>query len=239
MLNDCFDMLDQTLYELSQAMGDLQISPQSYGNIKTLLSAAMTNEHTCIDGFSDLEQIESEFNTEKGLRIYLEMKLSPIVRMISNSLAIIKHLEGIKKGFPMDDEWRGSKSGFPPWMTRGERKLMGRRNFRIRANAVVAGDGSGDYRSIGEAVKMAPNMSLHRFVIKIKAGVYKENLEIPRNKVNIMLMGDGINSTLISGNRSLVDGFSTFTSATLSMFFHILFKFPFTILFTLKLEYSK
>ncbi|CAO2823115.1 unnamed protein product [Amaranthus hypochondriacus] len=230
--NDCLDLLDQTLYELGQAMDEFHnsivFSSPYYGNLKTLLSAAMTNENTCIDGFFDLEEMAKKLNQKKGFRIYLEMKLKPIIQMISNSLAIIKHIEEHKKQneenpslFLDEDQQfssvRGSKNGFPPWMSKRERRLMGRRNFRVRANAVVAMDGSGDYRTIEEAIKMAPNMSMSRYVIKIKAGIYHENLEIPRNKMSIMLFGDGINSTLISGNRSILDGFSTFASATLTV----------------------
>uniref|UniRef100_A0A803MF96 Pectinesterase n=1 Tax=Chenopodium quinoa TaxID=63459 RepID=A0A803MF96_CHEQI len=230
--NDCLDMLDQTLYELGQAMDNLRSSfgvfRPYYGDLKTLLSAAMTNENTCIDGFSDLEGIESKFHQKKGLRIYLEMKLKPIVQMISNILAIVKHMEeSIKQ--EKDDQLlldnykqyyssvQRSKTGFPPWMSKRERRMMGRRNYRIKPNVVVASDGSGNYTTIGEAIKMAPNMSSSRYVIKIKAGIYKENLEIPRNKMNVMFFGSGINSTVISGNRSIVDGYSTFTSATLTV----------------------
>lgn len=75
-LNDCLEMVDQTLYELGQAIDDLHEFPpssgyrhRSYGNLKTLLSAAMTNENTCIDGFSDLElESESEGQTRNSLK---------------------------------------------------------------------------------------------------------------------------------------------------------------------------
>uniref|UniRef100_A0A803M8T3 Pectinesterase n=1 Tax=Chenopodium quinoa TaxID=63459 RepID=A0A803M8T3_CHEQI len=174
--NDCLDMLDQTLYELGQAMDNLRSSfgvfRPYYGDLKTLLSAAMPNENTCIDGFSDLEGIESKFHQKKGLRIYLEMKLKPIVQMISNILAIVKHMEeSIKQ--EKDDQLlldnykqyysssvQRSKTGFLPWMSKRERRMMGRRNYRIKPNVVVANDGSGNYTTIGEAVKMAPNMSM-------------------------------------------------------------------------------
>ncbi|XP_074284424.1 pectinesterase-like [Silene latifolia] len=212
-LNDCLDMIDQTLYELDQALVDVRVStrflPHKFGNLKTLLSAAMTNENTCIDGFSDLDRFGPGFNPEKGFRIYLEIRLKPIIHMISNSLAIIKHME-------MHDH--GSIGGsMPTWISRKERKLIGLGNYKIKPNVVVASDRSGDYLTVGEAIKMAPNMSMTRYVIKIKAGVYVENVDVPRRKINIMLMGDGINSTVITGSRSFVDGFSTFTSATLTV----------------------
>lgn len=227
--NDCVELLDQTQYELGQSMDEFRksfgVSRPFYGDLKTLLSAAMTNENTCIDGFSELE---SRFHHQKqSLRIYLEKKLKPIVQMISNMLAIIKHMEERSKQenrLLLDNNnqpfssVRGSKTGFPTWMDKRERRLMGRGNYRIKPNVVVASDGSGNYTTIGEAIRMAPNMSFNRFVIKIKAGIYREYIEIPRNKMSIMLFGSGINSTFITGNRSFINGYSTFTSATLGMF---------------------
>ncbi|XP_028070002.1 pectinesterase-like [Camellia sinensis] len=219
-------MLDQTLYELGQAIDDLRrfpasigYLPRSYGNLKTLLSAAMTNENTCIDGFSDLE--EYDLKGQKGLKEYLQGLLDPISHMISNCLAMIKYMEtinpqAISKNVPMlinnvpEDE-------FPlAWMTTGHRRMM-ERGRRVRPHVVVSSDGIGKHRTIGEAVRMAPNMSLNRYVIRIKAGKYTENVVIHREKVNIILVGDGMNSTVITSSKNFIDGFSTFTSATLTV----------------------
>lgn len=82
----------------------------------------------------------------------------------------------------------------------------------------VASDGSGNYTTIVEAIAMAPNMSKTTYTIKIRAGIYQENVTIPREKTNIMLVGDGMNSTIMTGSKNFVDGFSTFESATLSRF---------------------
>ncbi|KAK6912039.1 Pectinesterase inhibitor domain [Dillenia turbinata] len=67
-LMDCSKMLDQTLYELGDAIGVLHSIPDSdtpfigksnsFNDIKTLLSAAMTDRDTCIVGFSDLEEAD-------------------------------------------------------------------------------------------------------------------------------------------------------------------------------------
>ncbi|KAL9224181.1 hypothetical protein vseg_000243 [Gypsophila vaccaria] len=202
--NDCIELLDQTVYELRQGVDDLQFSTR----LKTLLSAAMTNEITCIDGFSDLYKT----TPDNAIKIYLEETLKPVIQMISNSLAIIKHIE--TKNLP---NHRQSNQKILTWMSRKDRRLIGLGNYRIRPNVVVASDGSGDYMTVMEAIRMAPNMSKSRYVIKIKEGVYRENVEVGRNKLNVMLMGEGMNSTVISGFRSFVDGFSTFTSATLTV----------------------
>lgn len=96
---------------------------------------------------------------------------------------------------------------------------------------VVAKDGSGNFTTIGDAVVAAPNMSKTRFVIYIKAGAYYENVEVYRNKSMLMFVGDGIGKTLVKGNRNVVDGSTTFRSATVGMFnishsflLHLIFK---------------
>ncbi|KAF6139830.1 hypothetical protein GIB67_009677 [Kingdonia uniflora] len=101
--------------------------------------------------------------------------------------------------------------GFPAWMTTGFK------NIGVSSNIVVASDGSGLFRTISEAVRMAPTMSKYRFVIKIKRGLYQENVEIPRDKPNIMFVGEGMDSTVISGSKNFIDGVSTFNSATLTV----------------------
>uniref|UniRef100_A0A0E0L8W2 pectinesterase n=1 Tax=Oryza punctata TaxID=4537 RepID=A0A0E0L8W2_ORYPU len=78
----------------------------------------------------------------------------------------------------------------------------------------VAKDGSGDYRTVGEAVAAAPNNSATRTVIRVKAGTYEENVEVPPYKTNIALVGDGRDATVITGSRSAADGWTTFRSAT-------------------------
>lgn len=232
-LKDCLEMFEQTLYELREAIEDLHAFPSftgyfhvSYGNLKTLISAAMTNQNTCIDGFSELEEVDSEY--QKGLKGHLQRMLTPATRLMSNCLAVINYTESTsnQQETHSDRENLMAKNGFPKWMKLIDRNLMQKRRNKL-PNVVVANDGSGDYETIGEALKMAPNRSKKRFVIKIKAGIYKETLEINREKTNIMLVGDGMNSTIITGSRSFADGFSTFTSATLSRSFVKLSFVPF------------
>ncbi|KAK8660689.1 hypothetical protein V6N13_051604 [Hibiscus sabdariffa] len=81
-----------------------------------------------------------------------------------------------------------------------------------RSNGIA--DGTGNFTSIMDAVATAPDKSLSRYVIYIKKGVYKENVEIKKKKWNIMMVGDGMDVTVISGNRSFIDGWTTFRSAT-------------------------
>ena len=64
----------------------------------------------------------------------------------------------------------------------------------------MAQDGSGNYTTITDALNVAPNKSLDRYVIHVIEGIYQEYVEVPKHKTNIMLVGDAIKATVIIGN---------------------------------------
>ena len=83
----------------------------------------------------------------------------------------------------------------------------------------VAADGTGNFTTITDAINFAPNNSNDiQTRIYVKQGLYEENVVIPSYKRNIFMHGDGTDFTIITGNRSKVDGWTTFSSATLGMF---------------------
>lgn len=97
-----------------------------------------------------------------------------------------------------------------------------------RFELTVAQDGSGDFKTIQEAVNKVRDHAEKRVVILIKAGVYNEKVVIPSFKRNITLKGLDKEKTVISYNdfsgkpfRGIdVTGdtkFSTYTSYTLLM----------------------
>ncbi|KAL0426737.1 UNVERIFIED_CONTAM: Pectinesterase/pectinesterase inhibitor PPE8B [Sesamum latifolium] len=105
---------------------------------------------------------------------------------------------------------------FPGWLRSQDRNLLQAANGAM-ADVVVAADGTGNFTSINDAVHAAPEYSTKRFVIYIKRGVYKEYVEISKKKWNIMMIGDGVNVTVISGNRNFIDGWTTYRSATFAV----------------------
>ncbi|KAB1206688.1 putative pectinesterase/pectinesterase inhibitor 20 [Morella rubra] len=52
------------------------------------------------------------------------------------------------------------------------------------------------------------------FLIYITADVYEEYVTVDKTKRYVMMVGHGINQTIITGNRSVVDGWTNFDSAT-------------------------
>lgn len=146
----------------------------------------------------------------------LPMMSNNVSKLISNALAL--NSDG-------DQNPPSYKDGFPTWVNPGDRKLLQSSSPASQADIVVAKDGSGDYTTLSAAVSAASKgTGSKRFVIYVKAGTYKENVEI--KLANIMLVGDGIGKTIITGSRSVGGGSTTFKSATVGK---ILIKLPYII----------
>ncbi|KAL5996200.1 hypothetical protein ACLOJK_026274 [Asimina triloba] len=207
-LDDCIELLDETLDQLYVCMADLS-SPTNISkhaaDLLTLLSAAITNQYTCLDGFSHGDR--------KKIRRLIEERLYNISHLVSNSLALLKKVQKAKGGFS-EGYGKVGREGFPSWLSRRDRQLLQANANQTRFDLVVAKDGSGNYTTIGDAVAAAPNGTKGRFVIYVKAGAYLENVDVGKKKTNLMFIGDGIQKTVVKASRNVVDNYTTFRSAT-------------------------
>ena len=87
----------------------------------------------------------------------------------------------------------------------------------VREAVIVGPYETGNFTTITEAVAAAPNNTFPEegyYVIYAREGLYEEYIVISNKKRNIMLIGDGINKTIISGNHSFIDGWTTYNSST-------------------------
>ncbi|KGN45518.2 pectinesterase isoform X2 [Cucumis sativus] len=214
-LDDCLELLDGSIAELKASIFDLapSQSPALHSHdLLTLVSAAMTNHRTCVDGF---------YNSSGTVRSRVELYLGKIGQHLSIDLAMLKKIPGVNRATGVDQEmlpeYGAVKGGFPKWVSVKDRRLLQAAVNETKFNMVVAKDGSGNFTTVSEAVAAAPNASTTRFVIYIKAGAYFENVEIGRAKSNLMFVGDGIGKTLIKADRNVVDGWTTFRSATVAV----------------------
>ncbi|KAE8699719.1 putative pectinesterase/pectinesterase inhibitor 33 [Hibiscus syriacus] len=194
--SDCLKLYELTVLSLNKTV---ESSPNlNKDDRQTWLSTALTNLETCRNGFIEL-----------GVPDYLPPMMSNNVsKLISNTLALNKA--------PYKEPTY--KDGFPTWVKPGDRKLLQSSSPASRANIVVAQDGSGNYRTIKDAISAASKRSgSGRYVIYVKAGTYRENVEIGSNLKNIMMAGDGIGKTIITGSKSVGGGSTTFSSATFAV----------------------
>lgn len=63
---------------------------------------------------------------------------------------------------------------------------------------VVAKDGLGDYTTVQSAFDAVPINYTGKFYIYVKKGTYKEKLLLPQNKVNVILVGENRDSTILT-----------------------------------------
>lgn len=65
----------------------------------------------------------------------------------------------------------------------------------------VAADGTGQFKTVQEAVDHAPSHSHERFVIHIKPGVYRERVTVPADKTFLTVRGDDAKTTIVTFDR--------------------------------------
>ncbi|KAJ0112469.1 hypothetical protein Patl1_00970 [Pistacia atlantica] len=214
-ITDCLELFDDTIAELTSALLDLspkKTTSKHFHNMQTLFSGAMTNQYTCLDGFA---------YSIGNVRDAIKNNLYNISRHISNSLVMLKKVPGFNMSLKSESEvfqgYGRMKRGFPTWLSSKDRKLLQTTVNGTKYDLIVAKDGTGNYTTIGDAVAAAPNSSTTRFVIYIKAGAYFENVEVERKKTMLMFIGDGIGKTVVKASRNVVDGWTTFRSATVAV----------------------
>lgn len=174
-------------------------------DIQTWLSAAITFQETCKDTIED-HKLSNSFVDE----IYT--KMDHLSQLTSNSLALANRIFETPAVKPTKNRrlLQDSQAGiFPSWVSAHDRKLL--QGGAVKANAIVAKDGSGDYTTVSAAISAATG---GRFVIYVKSGTYNEKINTAKD--GITLIGDGKYSTIITSNGNVAKGSSLRGSATFS-----------------------
>ncbi|KAL0427955.1 UNVERIFIED_CONTAM: Pectinesterase 3 [Sesamum latifolium] len=201
-IESCRMLSSMAQYNLNRSVPISTKNVPSYDtrfDFRTWLSAAIADFETCVDGF--------EYSSEEARNIVLE-SLDNSTKLVINSLSIISKIdENVRKDKPssiLDNSGLSKvRSDWPPfWLLSSDRKLLFHSNPTSNADVVVAADGSGNYRTINEAINAVPPYSNRRFVIYVKKGLYLENVKINMTKPNIMMYGDGMDQTIVSGSLS-------------------------------------
>ncbi|GER36120.1 plant invertase/pectin methylesterase inhibitor [Striga asiatica] len=179
-LNDCLEMAELALDELRAAANRLENLEKSRAidDVLTYLSAAMANQLSCVDGLPPRGSLARDH--------------MHVFRLVSNLLVMVRSVPG--RGAL--GRWPG-RARWPDWLSDGDRRMLVA--SEVTPNVTVAADGSGDYVTVGEAVEIAPHKSDERYIVRIKSGVYRENVEIPSNRWNMMFVGDGEGETNTAG----------------------------------------
>ncbi|EXB88454.1 Pectinesterase/pectinesterase inhibitor [Morus notabilis] len=203
-LLDCAELMDISKDRVVDSISTLFLQKQtshSHEDVHAWLSSVLTNHVTCLDALEDGSYAKN----------LMDSHLNELILRARTSLAILVSV------FPSNSEAIETLTDdLPTWVTAGDRRLLQASVKAIKADIVVAEDGSGKYKTVKEAVAAVPDNSKTRFTIYVKKGTYKENVEIGKKKKNVMLVGDGMDSTIITGSLNVIDGSTTFNSATVA-----------------------
>ncbi|XP_031496617.1 pectinesterase 2-like [Nymphaea colorata] len=148
-LEDCRQLFHRTLQELDATLEDLHntnVVSSKAADVNTLLSAATTNQYTCLDGFS---------HCDGWVRSRIEKGFYNISRLVSNSFAIAKKIDPTKERRAVESgeafpKYGGMKHGFHRWVSADDRRLLQANVSRAVADLVVAKDGNGHFTTISE-----------------------------------------------------------------------------------------
>ncbi|CAA2965613.1 pectinesterase inhibitor 3-like [Olea europaea var. sylvestris] len=88
-LRDCIELMGNSMDELTETLSELQhLRSGDFGwhmsNVETWVSAALTNENTCLDGFKEIEGF---------IRSDVKRKITKVARVTSNALYLIDLLD--------------------------------------------------------------------------------------------------------------------------------------------------
>ncbi|KAF2285098.1 hypothetical protein GH714_037870 [Hevea brasiliensis] len=217
---DCKELIENAKQELNQSIShsgsDVGKLLKNEHELNNWLSAVMSYQQTCIDGFPEgklKSDMENTFNASKELT--------------SNSLAMVSALTSFLQSFQTHSSRRllamepNSSSidedGLPSWISHEDRRMLKddvEEDDKPKPNVVVAKDGGGDFKTIAAALAAMPEKYEGRYVIYVKAGIYEETVTVTKKMVNVTIYGDGSQKSIVTGSKNFADGVQTFRTAT-------------------------
>jgi len=183
-------------------------------DLKVWIAGTLAHQQTCLDGF---ENTSSEAGKTMAKVLNASLELS------NNALDIVNGVSSLFKGLNLSSfsvnsnrkllsEETALVDGFPTWVSEGQRRLL--QAVDPKPDVVVAQDGSGQVKTIHEALKLVPKKNKKPFVIYIKAGIYNEYIIMNKHLTYVTMIGDGPTKTRITGSKNYVDGVQTYNTAT-------------------------
>ncbi|CAN1187151.1 Probable pectinesterase/pectinesterase inhibitor 21 [Linum perenne] len=228
----CEDLIETAIDDLKRSVDELENFDMSKAyvhidNLKTWLEATITYQEVCRDEFGNT-------TGSSGEKMREVLKLSG--ELTSNGLAMVTGLAEIFKtlniqgldeaseGFNktanrrlLSEASEGLDEGFPKWVTPMQRRLLQATPDNVKPDIVVAQDGSGQFKTIAQAIQSIQKKHKVPIVMHVKAGVYNEHILIPKYVNGLMMIGDGPTKTKVTGRKNFHEGTRTSDTATFAI----------------------
>ncbi|XP_020200074.3 probable pectinesterase/pectinesterase inhibitor 21 [Aegilops tauschii subsp. strangulata] len=214
-LKNCKEMLHYAIDDLKTTfdqLGGFEMTnfKHAMDDLKTWLTSALTYQETCIDGFA---------NTTTDASAKMRKALNVSQELTENILSIVDEFGDTIANLDLSIFSRRllGHDGAPRWMSDAKRRLLevSPSEPDFKPDMTVAADGSGDYKTINEALAKVPLKSEDTFVMHVKEGTYKEYVSVARNVTNLVMIGDGAGKTVITGDKNFMMNITTKDTATM------------------------
>ncbi|KAK4849623.1 hypothetical protein QYF36_026648 [Acer negundo] len=231
-LEECKELLDYAVDALQttlSAVGDSELLTlhDRVNELSSWVSAVISFQSTCMENF------KGENNTFKTA---IQDGMIESRQLTSNTLAVLSELPNILKSLGLQINapaptnataptnsrrlLQVDEDGLPTWFSASDRKLLAaarKKGGHLRPTAVVAKDGSGQFKTIQAALDAYPEKLQGRYIIYVKAGVYDEYITVTKKQVNVFIYGDGMTKTIVTGSKSNTKGYNTWKTASFSV----------------------
>ncbi|KAM1401011.1 hypothetical protein ACFX2F_028215 [Malus domestica] len=209
--NNCLDILANSQYRISLATDSL--SRGKIKNARASMSSALLYQYGCWSGLKNANDTSMVDETMSFL--------DSLIGKSSNALGMMASYDNFGNDTKMWAPPKTERDGFWERLEHGgpDPGFRGGVPSGSTANVTVCKEEWCNYRTVQEAVNAAPdNAGNKRFVIGIKGGVYEETVRVALEKRNVMLLGDGIGKTIITGSLNVGQpGISTYNTATVGV----------------------
>ncbi|XP_014506723.1 putative pectinesterase/pectinesterase inhibitor 45 [Vigna radiata var. radiata] len=218
LFEDAKDDIATTISELSKT--ELKNITDKSPDLNSWLSAVISFQQTCIDGFPE-GNIKTELgNLMNDSKQFISNSLA-IVSQLASSLSTLETAAASSHGRSLLSQFSNSPAasldqtdGFPSWIHNDDRRILKAVDNKPPPNVTVAKDGSANFKTISEALNAVPAKFDGRYVIYVKEGIYDEPVKITKKMQNITMYGDGSQKTIVTGNKNFRDGVRTFLTAS-------------------------
>ncbi|XP_038902853.1 probable pectinesterase/pectinesterase inhibitor 20 [Benincasa hispida] len=241
-LHDCRSLAEANLDYITQTFSivnstSVALPYYQAHEMMSLMSAMITNENTCYEGLAGLgsaiglvdKVLEAISFDRKLYSLYLSLfKMGWVSKNMKAPILPKMNHFGVGKG-QLKLKMSPKDRAYYERLVHSKKPAAARRllqtnyeNDGILVNGVVAVDQNGtyDFTNISAAIAAAPDkttVTKGYFLIFVTAGIYNETVLVPKNKRYVLLIGEGNNQTIINGNKNVVDGSTTFNSATVAV----------------------
>ncbi|KAL8139445.1 hypothetical protein V2J09_005466 [Rumex salicifolius] len=209
----CLQLLDYSVRRTTAASD--AVLRNSLKDARAWESAALVYQYDC---WSALKYV----NDTRGVNDTMAFMNDALIVSTSNALSMVAALINYGADTASWVPPRTERDGFWEAEAPGSSELGFGGEFPtgIEADATVCGTGC-DYATVQQAVEAAPDNleGGKRHVIYIKEGVYKETVTVAYEKKNLVVIGDGVGKSVITGslNTGLL-GIPTYNTATFGVF---------------------